>query len=174
MFLKHVIRRAKMHLDLRALQMGEGKKRKSARLAKWMLTMVRMLLLLMFFAGFSLLFGEDILQGGSNAAMLEAAAPLTSALPAKVPTAPSATAKASTALAAAVVTDKSSPVPAAATVKSAEKVDDHLEEEELVYISAAGSRYHSDPDCSGMKNPRELSVEDAQLRGLTACKRCYR
>lgn len=42
-----------------------------------------------------------------------------------------------------------------------------------VWISQSGSKYHSDPSCSGMKNPSQLSLSEAQSRGYTPCKRCY-
>lgn len=46
-------------------------------------------------------------------------------------------------------------------------------QEETVYISSTGSKYHSNPNCSGMNNPTSISLEDAKSRGYTACKRCY-
>jgi len=44
-----------------------------------------------------------------------------------------------------------------------------------VYIagSGRGKRYHSNPNCSNMKNPVPLTIEDAQARGYTPCKKCY-
>lgn len=41
-----------------------------------------------------------------------------------------------------------------------------------VYVPASGSRYHATPDCSGMKNAREVSIETAAREGFTPCKRC--
>ena len=43
-----------------------------------------------------------------------------------------------------------------------------------VYVASSGkgSRYHSTPDCSGMKAPIALSVEEAEAQGYTPCKRC--
>lgn len=44
-----------------------------------------------------------------------------------------------------------------------------------VYIAGSGNgkRYHSNPNCSNMKNPVEISLSEAQARGYTACKKCY-
>ncbi len=43
----------------------------------------------------------------------------------------------------------------------------------LVWIPASGSKYHSHSGCSGMKNPTQVELEDAQARGYTACKKCW-
>lgn len=43
----------------------------------------------------------------------------------------------------------------------------------MVWIPQSGSKYHSTPSCSGMKNPRQVSLSEAQSKGYTACKRCY-
>lgn len=42
-----------------------------------------------------------------------------------------------------------------------------------VWVSKTGSKYHSDPNCSGMKSPSQLSRAEAEGRGYTPCKRCY-
>ncbi len=42
-----------------------------------------------------------------------------------------------------------------------------------VWVSQSGSKYHSSPSCSGMKNPSQLSLSEAQSRGYTPCKRCH-
>lgn len=44
--------------------------------------------------------------------------------------------------------------------------------EETVWISG-GKRYHSNPSCSGMKNPQEVSISTAEARGKTPCQKCY-
>lgn len=46
--------------------------------------------------------------------------------------------------------------------------------EERVWIPTnGGSKYHSNPGCSKMKNPQEVTISQAKSRGFTACKRCY-
>ena len=46
---------------------------------------------------------------------------------------------------------------------------------DYVYIagSGKGTKYHSRSGCSNMKNPIEISKDDAQSRGYTPCKKCY-
>ena len=44
--------------------------------------------------------------------------------------------------------------------------------EAMVYVSATGSKYHYDPDCSGMNSPRQVTISEARNMGLTACKKC--
>ena len=48
-----------------------------------------------------------------------------------------------------------------------------VSDNEAVYIPKSGKRYHSDPTCSGMKEPRKVSIKEAQDLGYTACGRCY-
>lgn len=43
----------------------------------------------------------------------------------------------------------------------------------LVWVTATGKRYHAKSDCSGMKNPTEISMDEARARGYTACSKCY-
>ena len=51
--------------------------------------------------------------------------------------------------------------------------DDPNSKTETVWISATGSKYHSKPDCSGMKNPKEISLEEAESKNLEPCKKCH-
>lgn len=48
------------------------------------------------------------------------------------------------------------------------------EAEEKVWIAGKGKKYHSRPGCSGMKSPIEIPLREAQGRGLSPCKRCYK
>ena len=44
----------------------------------------------------------------------------------------------------------------------------------LVWVPTnGGTKYHSKPSCSGMKDPIQVSVETALENGYTACKRCH-
>jgi len=45
--------------------------------------------------------------------------------------------------------------------------------EEMVWVSGSGKRYHNNPDCSGMKNPRQIPISEAIDRNLSACANCY-
>ncbi len=42
-----------------------------------------------------------------------------------------------------------------------------------VWISNTGSKYHSRSSCSNMKNPSQVTLEDAKAMGYTACKKCH-
>ena len=43
----------------------------------------------------------------------------------------------------------------------------------MVWIPQSGSKYHSSPSCSNMKNPTQVTVEEAESRGYEPCKKCY-
>lgn len=45
--------------------------------------------------------------------------------------------------------------------------------EEIVWVSNTGSKYHSNPNCSGMRNPIKETLSDAKSRGLSPCSKCY-
>lgn len=47
------------------------------------------------------------------------------------------------------------------------------EAEKTVYVSATGSKYHSKPNCGNMSSAKEITLSEAQSRGLTACSRCW-
>lgn len=42
-----------------------------------------------------------------------------------------------------------------------------------VWIPKSGSKYHSTPSCSGMKDPTKVTKTDALNKGYTPCKRCH-
>lgn len=42
-----------------------------------------------------------------------------------------------------------------------------------VWIPKSGSKYHSIATCSGMKDPTQVTKEEAERRGYTPCKRCH-
>ena len=44
---------------------------------------------------------------------------------------------------------------------------------QMVWIPKTGKKYHSNPNCSNMKDPSQVSIEPAKARGYTACKKCY-
>lgn len=46
---------------------------------------------------------------------------------------------------------------------------------QMVWIpTISGRKYHSNPRCSGMKDPEKVDISTAKARGFTACKKCYR
>lgn len=46
-------------------------------------------------------------------------------------------------------------------------------QEQMVWIPESGSKYHSKSTCSGMSNPTQVTISEAQSMGYTACKKCY-
>lgn len=47
-------------------------------------------------------------------------------------------------------------------------------QEEYVWIPQSGKgKYHSRSSCSNMKNPQQVTLSEAESRGLDPCKRCY-
>lgn len=48
---------------------------------------------------------------------------------------------------------------------------DTASNEEVVYFTAKGKRYHSDPNCSNMKNPISATIEETGDR--MPCQKCY-
>ena len=48
-----------------------------------------------------------------------------------------------------------------------------IENKSLVWISKTGKKYHLNPDCSNMKNPLQITIEEAEIRDYIPCKKCY-
>ena len=46
-------------------------------------------------------------------------------------------------------------------------------QEQMVWIPQSGSKYHSNSSCSGMNNPRQVTISEAQSMGYEPCKKCY-
>ena len=42
-----------------------------------------------------------------------------------------------------------------------------------VWVTRSGKRYHSDRYCSNMKEPSNITVEEAKSQGYTPCGKCY-
>lgn len=57
-------------------------------------------------------------------------------------------------------------------VEPSASADTH-EDNTIVWISDTGKRYHSNPDCSGLKDPSPVRRSYAVSHGYTACSRCY-
>ena len=67
-------------------------------------------------------------------------------------------------------TDNSDEMPTSSSVDNSGSVE---EKDTVVWITESGSKYHSKPDCSNMKSPKETTLEDAQKEGYEPCKRCH-
>lgn len=46
-------------------------------------------------------------------------------------------------------------------------------EENMVWIPKSGKKYHSHSGCSNMKDPSQVTKEEAEDRGYTPCKKCW-
>ena len=44
---------------------------------------------------------------------------------------------------------------------------------DMVWIPNSGSKYHSHSGCSNMKNPRQVTKQEAINQGFDACKKCW-
>ncbi len=53
------------------------------------------------------------------------------------------------------------------------KTESDEPKEQMIWIPESGSKYHSNPSCSGMDNPTQVTISEAKSRGYTACKKCY-
>lgn len=66
---------------------------------------------------------------------------------------------------------------AAAEAKAAEEAQAQQQpqapQEEMVWVSNTGSKYHSKSSCSGMDNPSQVPLSQAQSMGLQPCKKCH-
>lgn len=56
---------------------------------------------------------------------------------------------------------------------SPEETEQSQTQETMVWIPKSGSKYHSDPDCSNMKDPSQVSLSQAESLGYTSCKKCW-
>ena len=67
------------------------------------------------------------------------------------------------------------PTTEAPTVPPTTVPEDNTDESHssMVWIPKSGKKYHSDNDCSGMKDPTQVTKEEAENRGFTPCKKCY-
>lgn len=86
-----------------------------------------------------------------------------------VPAASESVPAASSESAAAPAPVETAPAPAVTTPAPAQP----QQQEVMVWISTTGSKYHSRASCSNMKNPSQVTLEQAQALGLTPCKKCY-
>lgn len=47
------------------------------------------------------------------------------------------------------------------------------DDSDMVWIPKSGKKYHSNPSCSNMKSPSQVTIDTAQARGYTPCSKCY-
>lgn len=65
------------------------------------------------------------------------------------------------------------PVTEAPTEPATEAPTEPEPQGNMVWISKTGKKYHSNPNCSNMKNPSQITEEQAIARKLERCKKCY-
>lgn len=63
--------------------------------------------------------------------------------------------------------------PVAGSSNSNETNEEQTPVGDIVWIPRTGSKYHSTPDCSNMKNSLQVTKEEAEERGYEPCKKCY-
>lgn len=68
----------------------------------------------------------------------------------------------------------SSPIPSSTPAETVTQPADNnnVTQSVIVYITASGKKYHSNPNCSNMKNPIAVTLEEAQ-KTRTPCSKCY-
>ena len=47
------------------------------------------------------------------------------------------------------------------------------EESTMVWVTEKGKKYHSNPNCSNMKSPIEMTIEEAESQNYTPCSKCH-
>ena len=58
------------------------------------------------------------------------------------------------------------------TSKAAAATTDE-EKVQMVWVASTGKKYHSHSGCSNMDSPRQITLEEAEKQGYTACKKCH-
>ena len=66
---------------------------------------------------------------------------------------------------------KTAPETTTETVQESDTTKDETEAV-LVYVTESGNKYHQKPNCSDMKNPKTISLAQAEDLEYTPCKRC--
>lgn len=51
--------------------------------------------------------------------------------------------------------------------------EEQVQSGEMVWIPRTGSKYHNNPNCSNMKNPSQVTLQEAIDQGYEPCKKCY-
>ena len=61
------------------------------------------------------------------------------------------------------------------STENVQEVQSGTETEEMVWISATGSKYHSIPDCGNMNPDKAYQepISQAESEGYEACKKCF-
>ncbi len=73
----------------------------------------------------------------------------------------------------AAPTPTPTPIPTPVPTPAPPVTDNNTPQAQYVYIPKSSKKYHSNPNCSNMKNPGKITIERAQQLGYTPCKKCY-
>jgi DNA-entry nuclease len=65
------------------------------------------------------------------------------------------------------------PTPKPTEKPTAKPTDAPTPNEDTVYVTASGKKYHSNSTCSNMKSPSKISKSTAISRGYGPCSKCY-
>lgn len=65
------------------------------------------------------------------------------------------------------------PTPEPTPEPTVEPTPEPTPKEIMVYIPQSGTKYHSNPNCSSMKNPAQVTLSYAEQLGYTPCSKCY-
>ena len=47
-------------------------------------------------------------------------------------------------------------------------------DESVVWVTASGSKYHNNPNCSKMRSPIQMDLLEAIQKGYEPCGKCYK
>ncbi len=65
------------------------------------------------------------------------------------------------------------PTPTEAPIQSATRAVAESPQERLVWITKTGKRYHSKSNCGSTKTAWQVTLEEAERKGLTPCGKCW-
>ena len=127
---------------------------------------------------------QEPVSSAIQTAIVSSSAPIKPSSPSSVKPAapsPSVTTSSSKPSTQNPVSPPSSVAPAApakpsATVSKAPEVQEPAQttpQSQTVWVSKTGKKYHSNPNCSNMKNPIKMTLDEAKASGRTPCKNCY-
>ena len=122
---------------------------------------------------------EDAASSVSSSVAASSEAASSEGAASEADSAPAASSEAASAPASSVEQAASSEaaavVPAAPSSQAASEPPAESEAQAvMVWIPThGGTKYHSKATCSGMDDPEQVTLEEAQARGFTPCGRCY-
>ena len=77
------------------------------------------------------------------------------------------------ALVNSTIAESSAPTAAQPVPEASKSTSSVNNKEQMVWVSRTGKKYHSNQNCSNMKNPDHMTQSDAEAKGRTPCSKCY-